>query len=578
MEPRNLERVLHPISRSFCSTFSAKAFFLENLIQLMSSATSEPARDKENNRNMELSNHEFNSRDCFDILVALHSFPDVIRSEHVHRLCLKVCDEPSVIKSIKDLLVMGEFAANKVTPPDYALFSSVVEASQSRLSFFSAVELSGLLALCARMDYVDSSFSEAIMDYLPTVLSNFPDNHFPQLLAACLRLGLDQPVDRVPLEDKASNISSPFMEALISEMVGRVSKISEGGCLAILHSIVRRPKGKISSEMDSLVRAISDTVNFENWSLSMRIQAVHALSRLGINNQSAIGALFLSVDADSITKIPSANLQHLLSIVHNHAAHHDADLCQRVLNVCMQRICHPAVSKTMPMATVAVTIGYLGRLGLSNGKAMDSLLRIFAGERLVEKKGRNLSLEDRITGKFIVKILTDPQVDVAHLTGILEAIDRLNMWHLPLSVPLLLITRRLIVRDGIHNVRTAPLGILCQCLLKEDFGLSGKRQLVKGLDIHIDKLIDAVPFKERSGNWSLQSSQELGNDSSCWRRSTVLGLLEGLLKHEQYIKSAAASPSVKERCMQIGSQIDSLIPWSDVPANIQTFFRGLDTE
>lgn len=556
--------------RPFCASVSRKVLVLESLLQEISNPSHHTDTDERINLKFVHIADQLSSEDSFDLLSALQAYSGVIERHFLSSVSLKVCDSPDCLQSVKDLLLMGDFSTSKVNPPDYALLSCVVNEARNRLALFSSAEITGLLGLCARVDFVDSDFNESMQQYIPTVLGNFSDNHFPALFASSLRLGLDQPVDRIPIDDKTSSGSSQYMELLIKEMITRVSKLSDGGCLAILHSIVRRPKGKISSEMETMVKAISETVDFDQWNLAMRIQAVHALSRLGIENHSAIESLFRAVDPESITKIPSANLQHLLSIIHNHSAHHDASLCNKVLTVCMQRIAHPAIAKSMPMATVAVTIGYFGRLGLRNDQTMNSLLKVFAGSKVQAKTTQYVPIEERVTEKFVWRILSDPQVDVAHLTGILEAIDRLNMWHLPLSVPLLLITRRLILKDGIHNVRTAPLSIVCQCLLRADFGLRDNK--VSLLDSQIDQFIKSCI--DKSGNWALKSDGELpiGN----WRKMTVLALLEGLLKHEQYIRSSA-SPSVIDRCMQIRESLSPLLRPEEIPDKVSTFMDTLNS-
>jgi hypothetical protein len=544
---------------------------MEELVTRLSASAPQSSHDVSLYENWRGSFDNLGASESFDILSALQGFPGEVRSEVIRPLSLKVCDAPACIESGKDLLRMAEFAAAKITPPDFALLFCVVEQARGRLRDLSASEIIGLLSLCARMEFVDSNFNEAMHEYVPRVLDNFSDNHFPPLFASCLRLGLDQPVDRAPEGVVSDAHSSAFMEKLIRAVILRVPKISEGGCLAILQSIVRRPRAKISPEMDDLVKAISENAKFDDWSLSMRIQAIHALSRLGIENQAVIGALLSAVNSESITKIPSANLQHLLSIVHNHSVHHDPALSKRVLGVCLQRIVHPSIAKTMPMATVAVTIGYLGRLNLRNDQATDSLLRVFSGiGGRSSLASRKISLDEGVSEKFVHKILTDSQVDVAHLTGILEALQKLNMWHLSLSVPLLLITRRLVLRDGIHNVRFAPLGVLCQCLLQTHFGLDDEKVFL--IDAKIDRFIDSCS-SDKSGNWSLQSQAEIPKKD--WRKQTVLSLLEGLLKHDQYIRTAA-SANVMERCLQIRTEINGLIPFADLPPPIQTFFNSLD--
>lgn len=487
----------------------------------------------------------------------------------IRDLTLLICDRMDTMDSPRDLLALGEFSAASLNSPDFAILSQVVNRAHEILAQFSPSEFVALLQLCSRLDLVDSDFNEAVQAWLPTVVARFADNQYPVIFASVLRLGIDQTVDRLP-QSVAETPPSPLMMSLIPEIIKRVPNIAAPGCLTILHSIVRRPKTKISPEMESLVSAIGETAPLDEWALAMRIQAVHALSRLGIENQSAIASMFAAVNPDSICRIPSANLQHLLSVIHNHASHHDEKVWKSVLRTTMDRIGHPMIAKSMPMSTIAVTLGYLGRLGLKDKTVVNQLLMVFAGSKpAISRK----PLPERISLKMLERILTDSQVDIAHLTGIVEAIDRLEMWHLPLAVPLGLVTRRIVLRDGIHNIKATPLCQLTRIFLRNDFALTDTD--VRSIDSVVDTHIDSVAAKGSvSTNWALQSKAEPCPD--VWKTYTVLCLLEGLLKHEKYIRS---TPSAVERCVELREMIRSNtgLSWSDLPSNLVTLLESVET-
>ena len=484
-------------------------------------------------------------------------------------LTLLICDRMGTSNSPRDLLALGEFSAGSLQSPDYAILSQVVNRAQEVLARFSPSEFVALLQLCSRLDFVDSDFNESVQAWLPTVVGRFADNQYPVIFASVLRLGIDQAVDRLP-QSVTETPPSPLMMSLIPEIIKRVPNIAAPGCLTILHSIVRRPKTKISTEMESLVSAIAETARLDEWGLAMRIQAVHALSRLGIESQSAIASLFAAVNRESIFRIPSANLQHLLSVIHNHASHHDEKIWKPVLRTTMDRIGHPMIAKSMPMSTIAVTLGYLGRLGLKDETVVNQLLMVFAGAKPALSRK---SLPDRISLRVLERILTDSQVDIAHLTGIVEAIDRLEMWHLPLAVPLALVTRRIVMRDGIHNIKATPLCQLTRVFLRKDFALTDTD--LRSVDSVVDTHIDSVAAKGTvSTNWALQSKAEPCPDF--WKRFTVLCFLEGLLKHEKYIRS---TPSVVERCVELRDMIRSNtgLTWSDLPSNLMSLLDSVET-
>ena len=511
-----------------------------------------------------------------DLLLSLED-SKILDEDSLRKLTLCVCDEIGSVDSGKLLLQLCEFSTTRVSPSDFALLASAIGRAVDVLPSFSASEFTGLLAVCARSDFVDSDFNEAVQGYLPSVLSSFSDNQFPVLFASILRLGIDQPLDRVPIpqteEKQQPAQSSPLMVALIAEIVRRVPGIAEAGCLAMLHAIVRRPKTKITPEMETLVHEISESSRIDEWGPALRIQAIHALSRLGIHNDRAIASLLQSISYETVSRVPSANLQHLLSIIHNHADRQDPVIWRPVLDVCVERIGQPLIARSMQMATIAVTIGYLGRLKVRNEFVVNTLLNVFCGRNVANRKALFTSkpVQERINRKMIERILTDSQVDIAHLTSICEALDRLNLWDLPLAAPLAMVTRRIIFRDGLHNVKAAPLSLSTACFLRNSFGLTD--DAVRSLDEHIDAQIDSVASEGRvSTNWCLQSTGEF--DYTDWRLRTVAALLEGLLKHEQYIRS---TESAVRRCFELKELIasESWIHWSDVPENVRGFIDSL---
>jgi hypothetical protein len=504
-----------------------------------------------------------------------HKYAENVRNE----LSLLACDVLRRSTQSKSLLVLGETSA--ADSPDFAILDSIFQSAASHLDALKPSELVGILALAARLDFVDSNLNESTQEYLPGTIAKLSDNHLPIIFTSVLRLGIDQPIDRVPhgpAEDAVTptqQLSSPLMVALIDEIIRRVPKISESGCLAILHSIVRRPKTKITKEMERLVNTISSDANISSWGLSLRIQAIHALSRLGVSDSGTIASLFADVTPDSVGRIPSANLQHLLSIIHNHASNHSPELWRPVINVCITRMADPVVGKSMSMATIAVTIGYMGRLNVRNERVLNFLLSTFGGIKSNPKH----KITDNQFQKLITRTITDSQTDIGHLASMLEALERLQGWDCPLAVPLALLTRRLILRDGIHNIKAAPICLTTNVFVRNGFALSDSE--VFSTDALIDDCISNIVDEQKlSLNWSLKSTTELvtapGKD---WRQRTVLTFLEGLLRHEQYIRSTA---SASDRCRGLRDFIlanpgPTGIDWEkDVALSVRSFIDSLD--
>lgn len=482
------------------------------------------------------------------------------------------CDSP------KRLIQFGEALANQGESVDFAGLNEVVARSRATLSEFRPSDLVGLLSLLSRLDFVDSEFNESIQEHLPKILKSFSDNHLPILFTSILRLGIDQPQDRIPSPSTEDNTSpavrqqsSPFMVALIQETIERVPRMAESGCLAILHSIVRRPKLKITPEMEALVASISARGNISHWSLSMRIQAIHTLSRLGFTDKEMIRSLFQSIDSETVRKIASANLQHLLSIIHNHADQYEESLWRPVIDLCVSRFSEPVVARSMSMATIAVSIGYMGRLNVRNDRVLNFLLSNFTG---LKTKGKNGEISEENLKKLTTRVLTDSQIDIGHLGSILEALERLEGWRLPLAISLALLSRRLILRDGIHNVKAAPICLTTNVFLRNDFRLSD--QDVVETDKAIDSFIASVVESGKlSSNWSMKSTTELvPGDHLSWRQRTNLTFLEGVLKHEQYIRSTS---SAVDRCLGLRAfilsqpKLSGLVWEQHVPEQVRKF-------
>jgi len=480
--------------------------------------------------------------------------PEYLLSHHARRMCeddfnsvtlLAIDNLPQVTYS-NLLLRLGEYAARNSSNVEYGLLDACVRRSAQLIASFTPGELIGLISLCARLDFVDSDFNEAVQTHIPSVLTQFKDNQYPILFASIFRLGIDQPVDRDIFTDSLAPKTLPFMLDLITEIIRRLPNIPESGCLTMLHSILRKPRSRITPETLQLVHAISDQAQVGTWPLHMRVQVMHSLSRFGVENKPAIEALFSSITRESILSIPPQNLQHLLSIIHNHAQFHEKSIWVPALDVCLDRLSQPVIAKTMPMAIIAVTISYLGRLSPSDSthhlrRGFGNLLNAFMTGNSKLSKNLDPSIEGRITEKSVRRILTDSLVDIAHLTGIVEAIDRLGYWDMYYAVPLVHITRRFMLRDGIHNIRAAPLCQLSIAILNGGLG-----ELTRDEFRAIDKLIDShiESVSSVGTNWSLINEAIVAPSHN----ETIALLLEGLLKHEAYIRT---TQSVLDRCVKI---------------------------
>ena len=480
-------------------------------------------------------------------------------------LQLLVVDNIDAVSSPNVLLRLGEYAARNSAKIEYGLLDACVRRSAQLLSSFSAGEFIGLLSLCARLDFVDSDFNEAVQVYIPSMLTQFKDTQYPVLFAAIFRLGIEQPIDR-EYPETSSTRTLPFMVDLIGEIIRRLPNISESGCLTMLHSILRKPKSRTTSETLELVQAISDQAQIGSWPLHMRVQVMHSLSRFGVDTKPAIESLFSSITRESIQTVPPQNLQHLLSLLHNHAKYHDEKIWRPVLEMCLDRLSQPVIAKTMPMAIIAVTMSYLGRLGLIDKnlkRGFGNLLSAFLTGQTRLPKILDPSITGRISDKMVRRILTDSLVDIAHLTGIVEAIDRLGYWDMYYASPLLFITRRFMLREGIHNIRAAPLCQLALAILNSGCGELTLKEF-QAIDALIDSHIASVSL---GSNWSLINEAVVA--PSC--NDTVALLLEGLLKHESYIRT---TQSVLDRCVQIRSH--SNFRTNDrIPKNVVAFLDSL---
>jgi hypothetical protein len=211
----------------------------------------------------------------------------------------------------------------------------------------------------------------------------------------------------------------------------------------------------------------------------------------------------------------------------------------------------------------------MGRLNVRDERVLNTLLNVLYGF-----KPKTKVTNDRLVETLVRRVLTDNQTDIAHLTSIMEAIQRLDMWHLPLAVALALVTRRLIFRDGIHNVKAAPLCLATNVFIHNSFGLSDSE--VHALDARIDGVISDIVNENRlSSNWCMKSNSAVSPD---WRDQTILTLLEGLLKHEQYIRTTS---SASKRCIGLKDLLKSKsvgIHWDQVPDKVRHFIDSLLVE
>jgi len=492
---------------------------------------------------------------------------------------LYVIDNVNKINSPNILLRLAEFSINRMLPPDYGLLHAVIIRSSDLLTKFNPSEFIGLISLCSRLDFVESNFAESVQQYIPEVSEQFTDNQLPILFSSILRLGIDQPVDRSvtpPVDDPTpppTPSSLEFMTLLIDVIISRIPSITEAGCLTMLHSILRRSRSRMTREILTLVEAISDFAGIDEWPLHLRIQAIHSLSRFGhIDNQKSVESLFKSITRENIRKIPSANLQHLLSIIHNHSEHHSVDLWSPVLDICLGRISEPVIAKSMPMSTIAVTMGYMGRLAAQNNppsltNGIANLLNVFFTGTARLPRDLLPAIPDRLSDQVVNRILSDPQIDIAHLTGMIEAIDRLGAWDMYYALPLLMLTRRVAIRDGIHNIRAAPLCQLVTVFLnhsREKFNMTDRD--VVAIDAVVDKHIACVQL---GNQWSLINEGQHG--SSDWCRASFEIFLEGIAKHEQYIRT---TQSVLDRCLTIRSLLEGGGDYG-VTENVSNFFTNL---
>ena len=434
------------------------------------------------------------------------------------------------------LLKQSQLESSTKAGPDFALLYAVMNRSIELLPSFSPVDIVDLLTLLSRYDFVDSVFSSAVQSYLPTVIKTFGNNQYPVLFCSLIRLNIDQSAER--LSRDAPIPPSPLMECLVGEILPCLRDISGQNCLMMLHSIVRRGRGRITPEMRILAFAISEHPKMANWSLPLTIQLVHVLSRVGVENEKSVANLF-SLCSQSLAKVPGPNLQQLLSIVYNHSSKHEKSVWEPILQKVMRQISNPSVVRSMPLPSIAVTLNYLARIPCEvNVCVFETLLSWF-----LTAGGKQNSTQ---------RILSDQGLDIAHLASVLEAANKV----LPnsLHTELFSLAMNLSLREGVHNIKAAPL---CQLILS---ALSFQGSLIS-----IQDEINACKAKNIvASHWSLKTELVKTMDLE----STCLLLLEGLLRHEQYILS---TPSAVNRCLEVWKKLNEQKSYQ-LPQNISAFF------
>jgi hypothetical protein len=481
-----------------------------------------------------------------------------------------LCENIELVSSPNILLRLAELSMGRIHPPDYGLLHQAVVRSGEVLSRFSCSELVGLLTLCARVEFVESSFSESLQSTLTVFrLNQFSPNQLPQLVSAILRLGLDLPVDRPVIEDTVGDTPippSPLLCALVESILPRVSEIPEGGCLSIVHAVLRKGRFRTSPELQSLVTAILTQATLADWGLPMKIQALHAMSRLGIDNPTLLSGLLdmIRKRKNVLNRVPSANLQHLLSIIYVQARPAlDVSEWQPVLHAVTERMVK--VAHTMPPAILATSIGYLGRFGNShlgwstNSTQLSSLVRIF------------MTGDDSATpciSSFLRRVLSpDSSIDVSHLCGILETINSLGLGGESVQI-FFLTTVRLVEKDGVHNIKATPLCQLAEILLDNPEWVAA---VPVDEVMRVNSIVDSVvkEFGELSTMWSLNvDCTELSP-----RIDMTMHLLEGLMRHEQYVKSTG---SVLDRIGRICESLERQNLWDEIPDSTRNFLGNMN--
>ena len=452
--------------------------------------------------------------------------------------CLDALELIKVEQNPSALVEYSEWAASWPNGPNFAYLFVVMQRSSEIYSSFSSKQFINLVSLYSRLDFVDDSLCKFVDEYLGSTVGNsgvISGAQYPILFCSLLRLGID--VD----------------EILVGNIISQLSEISDSGCLMMLHSIIRRGKNRVSPAMMTLANNIADRTE---WSLGMSIQAIHVLSRLDINNEDSIAKLFKDINIGTIKQIPAANLQHVLSIIYNHSKFHDRTVWEPVLTLVVKRIGEQCAK--FPLPTLAVTMAYLGRFStdacLSNNTYLhvfDRLLEVFVTGSLKRGNPDFATLVERI-------LAPSSGLDIAHLTSVLEACERISSNSVYVNF-LLWVTIRLVLREGVHNVRAAPLCQLISAIIHHT--------PIMRLDTctEIDQYInEAVLNGKVATSWSLKTnvSYEM-NDTD-----TIIFLLEGLLRHEQYIR---ATQSAIERCLEIRQKIQSMT----IPKNISQFLDSL---
>ncbi|KAF4717894.1 hypothetical protein FOZ63_023600, partial [Perkinsus olseni] len=391
-------------------------------------------------------------------------------------------------------------------------------------------QLSHLMGIFARQEVYDGEFLERARERLLC------------LLAIREKVGMSGPqmLNLMTVVSRLNTSLDPEQEVLnllcmrAKELIPTFSEIN----ITQLLLAVQKRRPVVGEAVHELMDSVMSR-DISAWSPCSAATTFCALSKLSHFSEELAVTCLTVVNKKGVSKLGGAQSQQLLAVLSHHAEEIPKGLMKTTLKALVDNFCRPALTSALNQVQTVAVLTAFAKLGVRQEFAIVSLIRSLTTEvdhkKGGAKLGKNLSslgttLPPRPfdLAKTVENLTLENQLDPAHWTSILAAVEGLSAWS-PSTAHLCLILRSLMLHHGLQGLRAIHIEQAMKPFCHKEWRDLASNDVVSEIDEEVEGALQSL--SDVNG----QRFDPGGPD--CWLAEFGHSCLSALLRHEVYLIS-----------------------------------------
>ncbi|KAF4662053.1 hypothetical protein FOL47_006416 [Perkinsus chesapeaki] len=445
-------------------------------------------------------------------------------SERVqHLLAVKASDGIGKVGSVRKLLQLAD-ATQRQDLIDYCLLHDIAKEATKFLGKMEIFQLVQILGIFARSEVFDGEFMDKARERFLNLLAREKPEVTAQQLLVMMTV-----VSRL---NTCLDPEQEILDLLCVRAKRYASTLNETATTQLLLAVQKR-RPILSSAVRDLLAAVGER-NLSDWSASNSATVFCTLSKLSnFSEKLAIGCL-RTIKKKGTGKLAAAQIQQLLAVLSHHMEEIPEPIMKSTLKSLLESLCRPAVIASLNQVQIVALLTAFSKLKIRPETATGALIRAltndpeFTEEIKFQKKISTIGERKFSVMKMVEFLTAENQLDPAHWTSVLAAIEDLKIWN-STTVHICLILRSLLLHNGLHGLRAIHLAQAMKPFCNREWLDLATNEFVGEVDEEVERALEHLT--EVNGH-RFESGGE-----NIWLAEFGRACIGALQRHEVYLIS-----------------------------------------